>query len=237
VVRDRVNPNERTLLALENVGNEAAWGSVPGGFPITAAQELTCARQIAYYHVRNGVPINRETVVGHYQLNSVSRPNCPSYNKSVIDRIVAQAQKLTAPEDDMAYQTRPVREQWDIPDGMAFYVAGPGIGDPKFFVGAVRLWSNGETLDGKWRRLEYEDTPGAGEELWADGAKATRKMKPVPGSRNPVSGFGTPTLSTGFTQTDLVAAKAAGTTAGFGNAKAQAIVAAENNLATVRGMS
>lgn len=103
MVRDGVNANERTLLAIENVANEIAWGSVPGGYPITPAQEDKCARLIAYYHPRAGVPISRETVIGHFQLNSVSRQNCPSRDRRILDRIVALAQKYAgqspAPEE------------------------------------------------------------------------------------------------------------------------------------------
>ena len=32
-------------------------------------------------------------MIGHYQLNSVSRPNCPGVNKALIDRIVAGASR------------------------------------------------------------------------------------------------------------------------------------------------
>lgn len=106
MVRDGVNANQRTLLAIENVGNEFAWkradgSTVPGGYPITAAQEETSARQIAYYHPMAGLPITRETVIGHYQLNSTRRPNCPAADKSIVDRIVARARALTATEADM----------------------------------------------------------------------------------------------------------------------------------------
>jgi hypothetical protein len=102
MVLDGVNANERTLVAIENVGNEVAWGSVPGGYPITAAQEATNARIIAYYHAKAGVPVSRETVIGHYQLNRVSRANCPSVNKALLDRIVTLAQPS---EDDMPQLT------------------------------------------------------------------------------------------------------------------------------------
>lgn len=96
LVRSGLNANQRTLVAIENVGNEFAWRrangtTVPGGFPITAAQEATCARIVAHYHRKAGVPITRETVIGHYQLNSVTRRNCPSADKSILDRIVRLA--------------------------------------------------------------------------------------------------------------------------------------------------
>jgi hypothetical protein len=100
MVRDGVNANERTLVAIENVGNEIAWGSVPGGHPITPAQEETDARIIAYYHSQVGMPISRETVIGHYQLNSVNRANCPSRDKAIIDRIVARARAIANQEED-----------------------------------------------------------------------------------------------------------------------------------------
>lgn len=84
IVRDKVNPNTRNLLTIENAGLEP-------GYPITAAQEAACARIIAYYHRKYGVPISRETVVGHYQYDGVNRINCPSTNKAILDRIVALA--------------------------------------------------------------------------------------------------------------------------------------------------
>lgn len=90
VVRDGVNANERTIVAIENVGYEP-------GASITRTQEAANARIIAYYHAKARVPVNRETVIGHYQLNSVARSNCPGTDKSLIDRIVAAA----APEKDM----------------------------------------------------------------------------------------------------------------------------------------
>jgi hypothetical protein len=83
-VRDRVNPNTRSLITIENCGREP-------GTPITEAQEAACARLIAHYHAAAGVPITRQTVIGHYQLDSVNRPNCPSTNKALIDRIVELA--------------------------------------------------------------------------------------------------------------------------------------------------
>lgn len=93
VVADRVNANERTLVAIENVGFEP-------GSPLTAAQVRTCAAIVRYYHAKAGVPVNRETVIGHYQLNSVDRPNCPAVDKSVIDEIVALAGSGTTQEEE-----------------------------------------------------------------------------------------------------------------------------------------
>lgn len=95
-VRQGVNPNMRTLVSIENVGYEP-------GDPLTDAQVRSNAKIIAYFHSKAGVPIRRETVVGHYQINSVSRPNCPGRDKSVIDRIVELAREMSGSEEDNVY--------------------------------------------------------------------------------------------------------------------------------------
>lgn len=173
------NPNLRTIVAIENVGR-------PTDLPITEAQVQANARIIAYYHAKARVPVTRQTVIGHYQINGVNRPNCPAIDKRVIDRIVALAQP--APETDMPVLTKPVRERWRVPAGMSFWLGGPGYGTLKVFDAPIELWSNGETEDGKWRRLEYHDSPAIGEELWA----LRKSMTPL-GGRNPAKGYGPPT--------------------------------------------
>lgn len=84
-----VNPNVRTVVSIENVGYEP-------GSPITAEQEQANAAIFRYYFGKARVPISRETIIGHYQINGKDRPNCPGVDKSVIDRIVA----IAAPEED-----------------------------------------------------------------------------------------------------------------------------------------
>lgn len=93
LVWDGVNANRRTLVAIENVGYEP-------GSPLTQAQIRTNARIIAHYHKAAGVPVRRSTVIGHYQINSVTRPNCPARDKDVIDQIVKLAQDELSPEED-----------------------------------------------------------------------------------------------------------------------------------------
>jgi hypothetical protein len=77
------------------------------------AQEDALAHYFAWRSRKTGIPANRTTVIGHYQINSVSRPNCPGIDKRVIDRIVAKTQQILTPvpvEDpsvylsDIAYQ-------------------------------------------------------------------------------------------------------------------------------------
>lgn len=84
VLADGVNPNIRTIVAIENVGYEP-------GSPLTEAQKKANARIITYYHQKADVPVNRETVIGHYQIDGVERQHCPSHDHSVVDEIVALA--------------------------------------------------------------------------------------------------------------------------------------------------
>lgn len=101
MLADGVNANERTIVAIENVGFEP-------GSPLTRAQEDACARIIAYYHRKAGVRVNRNTVIGHYQLNSVTRPNCPGRDKSVVDRIAALAAKYSEGGDAASQEEDPM---------------------------------------------------------------------------------------------------------------------------------
>lgn len=80
-IRAGVNPNMRTIVAIECVGYEP-------GSSITPEQEKSAAAIFAYYFGKAGVPINRETIIGHYQIDSVERPNCPARDKSIIERVV-----------------------------------------------------------------------------------------------------------------------------------------------------
>jgi hypothetical protein len=90
VVRDKVNPNLRSLVTIENV-------SLEPGAPITPEQEKTNGEIVAWAHALARVPVSRETVIGHYQITAIDRPNCPARNKAVIDRIVAIAEGAMTP--------------------------------------------------------------------------------------------------------------------------------------------
>ena len=80
---------------------------------------------------------------------------------------------------------KPAREQWSIPAGTPFWTEGPEMGPSKSFTAPERRWSNGETSDGAFRRIEYGD-----EELWLKRADIVS----VPGTRNPASGYGSPSM-------------------------------------------
>lgn len=55
-----------------------------------------------------GIPIDRNHVIGHYEVDPVRKPNCPATDKSIIDRIVKMAQdteeqvNVTVPKSKLA---------------------------------------------------------------------------------------------------------------------------------------
>lgn len=65
------NPNEFCFMTCENVGYE------PGN-PITTAQRQTLGELLAWGSKLSGLPINRSTVLGHRDINNVTRHNCPT---------------------------------------------------------------------------------------------------------------------------------------------------------------
>ena len=191
----RVNDPNRVIYAVSIAGSVAQVNTWSTDADFVAA----CKRRIAELTKELKLP-NRKGE--HFRINPSTRSDWGRLLTPALDAEVTV---------DMGVATRPVRQQWDVPDGMAFWTEGPSMGERKFFVGAARLWSNGESLDGNWRRLEYEDSPGQGEELWAWRAN----MTPVAGTRNPATGFGSPAIgtvevSTGITQEQLTAAAEAG---------------------------
>jgi hypothetical protein len=64
------NANEAFLLEIENCG----YGS---SYPITNAQKDTMAYLLATFSISQDIPISRDTVWAHSDVNSVTRPNCP----------------------------------------------------------------------------------------------------------------------------------------------------------------
>jgi len=87
------NPNEAYWLEIECVG----YGST---YPITKAQRQFCATRIAAMAKATGLPVNRATVHGHSDLNSVSRASCPSPKASreaFLGDVIARANAILRP--------------------------------------------------------------------------------------------------------------------------------------------
>ena len=67
----KYNFNEYCFLTIENVG-------LPFSDPVNAAQIATIRGILAWGTRLSGIPATRDTVIGHYQINSATRVNCPA---------------------------------------------------------------------------------------------------------------------------------------------------------------
>lgn len=106
------NPGIRRVLAMRAKGynaNEGYWEEYEAvGFgiewPITAAQKDTIARRIATRSSSSGLPIDRETVHGHWEINGVDRRNCPvSYarREAFLADVIGRARAFATTKEDI----------------------------------------------------------------------------------------------------------------------------------------
>lgn len=84
--KPNVNPNLYTI-GIEHEGNDL---SVDG----TPAQKAASAALIYDICTRYGIPVDRDHVIGHYQVFD-QKPNCPATNKNVIDELIKLAKPAT----------------------------------------------------------------------------------------------------------------------------------------------
>lgn len=99
------NPGIRRVLALRSRGlnaNEGYWEEWenighPSGYRINDAQMATMAARLRALSAAKGLPINRETVHGHWEINGIDRKLCPDGDhEDFLNRLIALA------KDDMA---------------------------------------------------------------------------------------------------------------------------------------
>lgn len=89
LLKPNVNPNFYTI-GIEHEGKpETVWPD---------AMKKASAMLIADVCKRWNIPIDRVHVIGHYQIDGVRRPNCPAYNKAIIDEIISLAKQHTKPQ-------------------------------------------------------------------------------------------------------------------------------------------
>lgn len=81
-LKQGINPNLYTL-SIEHEGHDL---SKAPDLQLSTSAELIRSLCLQY-----GIPIDRQHIIGHYQIKS-SKPNCPSTDKSVIDKLVILAQ-------------------------------------------------------------------------------------------------------------------------------------------------
>lgn len=76
-----VNPNLYTI-SIENEGQDLAQAP-------EAQLSLLC-ELITDICKRHKIPMNRDHIIGHFQIDSLNRPYCPSPDHSVMDKIVSR---------------------------------------------------------------------------------------------------------------------------------------------------
>lgn len=87
LLKPKVNPNLYTI-GIEHEGRPGdAW---------TEEMKNASAKLIREICQRWKIPTDREHVIGHYQIDGIRRPNCPAYDKSIIDELIRRAQTPTA---------------------------------------------------------------------------------------------------------------------------------------------
>lgn len=88
------NFNELCFMTAENV-------AYLDRDPITAKQKETLAQEAAWGSKISGIPVNRDTVLGHRNINTETRWNCPVPGDlgAFLDGIIARANEILQEED------------------------------------------------------------------------------------------------------------------------------------------
>lgn len=91
-----INPNLYTV-GIEHEGDQnSVW---------TDAQKKASAALIKDVCTRWNIPIDRNHIIGHYQVYSL-KPSCPATNKVIIDQLIALAKGAAAPVPTMSPQAQ-----------------------------------------------------------------------------------------------------------------------------------
>ncbi len=102
LVKPNINPNLYTI-GIEHEGSESdEW---------TEEMKNASAALIRDICIRWNIPIDRNHIIGHYQITS-KKPNCPAINKSIIDELIAKAdgQQQIAPPSQVEEGIKKIEE-------------------------------------------------------------------------------------------------------------------------------
>jgi len=90
-----INPNLYTI-SIEHEGQDLSkW---------TDAQLNVSAELVKDICTRNNIPIDRDHIIGHYEIFSL-KPHCPATDKTVIDRIITKIKpNVCTPEEQVSIQ-------------------------------------------------------------------------------------------------------------------------------------
>ena len=89
LLKPNINPNYYTI-GIEHEGKpDTVWPD---------AMKKSSAALIRDICQRWNIPIDRDHIIGHYQIDGVRKPNCPAYNKAIIDELISLAKAETSQE-------------------------------------------------------------------------------------------------------------------------------------------
>ncbi|MBI4137020.1 N-acetylmuramoyl-L-alanine amidase [Candidatus Roizmanbacteria bacterium] len=105
----RINKPSWNLLPKDQNGNTHTISVEHEGYSTDVwpeKQKQASADLIKDICVRNNLPIDREHIVGHYQIDKINRPDCPAKDKKIIDELI-----LLANQPAETTQTQPESTQ------------------------------------------------------------------------------------------------------------------------------
>lgn len=90
--KEGYNPN-LYCIGIENEGQDLSI--------VHEAQISSLVALIKDISTRWNIPIDRDHIIGHYEVDPVRKPNCPATDKTILDRIVRQAQVVKVTKEDL----------------------------------------------------------------------------------------------------------------------------------------
>lgn len=97
LIKQGINPNTYTI-GIEHEGlARDIW---------TPEMKKASSTLIKDICTRWSIPIDRKHIIGHYEINSVKKPNCPAYNKEIIDELITMANAVVPSPSSNADQIR-----------------------------------------------------------------------------------------------------------------------------------
>lgn len=227
------------ILARDSDPNADTWSLSYCGMPADLALDLKCLtfrndlRALARQLISHPTFIAERPHFGHGWIQPTTRYEMDQVGLDFMAMLYQEQEGATAPlpepiEEDTLPALRPVRQQWttgtgdtlaasvSTTPGGQFWTLGPDQGERKFFTAPEKVWTIAESLDGRWRAVEY-----GREILWMH----RYNLRPIAGTRNPASGFGLP--SVGFTLAHVEEAEKAARNVGFVVGRDKAAAAAK----------
>jgi murein DD-endopeptidase MepM/ murein hydrolase activator NlpD len=152
VVERRIDTHGALIIRLQHSGGFSSGYGHLAAFKVNLGQEVRRGQRI-------GLLGNTGLGTGPHLHFDISR------NGVRQDPWPLLAQNHPRKEDWMPLPLRERFERCTVAKGTPFFTDGPGVGKKKTFTKRAKLQTVATSVDGKWRLLRYQDSPGAAREL------------------------------------------------------------------------